>query len=214
LAVPYTYKSELWKKPIQLLVKPGHDKLYMDPTLTGHKSDILDSTYVSADNTFVMSPTYFATYGFEFRMDDSLDTSSIGPNDADSTKWTLRTSQMFFVDAEKKKMMIGNFGYILNQARGGNKDYNRVDLGMTYTRPVFWNMGGSFGLAVYQLKYPSTDPARTDFNTTLTVGASKPMKDWMTLGFTLSYTKNNSDVEANEYSKYTAMTTATFVTNF
>ncbi|NJL26055.1 MAG: hypothetical protein HC902_13400 [Calothrix sp. SM1_5_4] len=176
-SLPYSYKGVVWKKGYKFTAKPAYEMLYMAPTeATKHLT--FTSYYLSLDNTFVMSNQWFSTYSFEYRLDDSRETSSTGPNDADSTRYALRASQMLFLDKSKKEAMLGNFGYVLNAAKGDNKNYGRIELGATYVRPVRWNASWNLGLSLYQLTYPNAEENSTDFNTTLSTGITKPIREW------------------------------------
>lgn len=216
LNVPYSWKGMLWGKGFKLTVKPAEEMLYMAPSSdSSTKVLILNSQYLAVDGTFVMSPSYFATYGLEYRLDNSLLDSSVGINDADASKITARTNHSVFLDKARKEAVIGSLSYTKNQAKGSEKLYNRIDGGVTYVRPTKWNASWSAGLSFYQAKYPNSALGRSDFNTTLSAGLSKPIKEWVTWGATASYTKNNStDTSTYEYSKFVVMTTATFVTDF
>lgn len=211
LASPFTFKA---KKGNRYTVTPGYEWLYMDPTNTGTKSIEMASPFLAFDGTFIMSQTWISTYTFEYRFDKSSDPSSLGENNLDSNKFTLRTTQLMFLDKNRKKMLIPAGGYIMNNAKGAAKTYNRFDLGITYVQPTVWNMGWNIGLNYYNQKYKSATPSRTDNDYTLTTGVSKPIRDWVTWGLTGSYTKNGSSDSSYTYSKYLIMTTATFSTNF
>jgi tetratricopeptide (TPR) repeat protein len=213
LSLPYSYKGMLLGKGYRLTAKPGYELLYMEDGATT-KVNILKSYLATFDNTFVMNPTWFATYTVEYRHDDSVSLSSVGPDDADAGKYSLRTVQMAFLDKSKKEALMGNLGYTVNAAKGDNKKYNRIDLGATYVKPISWGASWSTGLNAYSAKYPSTSPSRTDFNVTLTTGITKPIKEWVTWGLIGSYSKNNSTISSDAYSKYTVLTTATFNTGF
>jgi len=212
-SAPYTYKGIVWKKGYKLTAKPGYEVLYMAPS-GGTKTQQQASPFFSLDNTFVMNPEIFSVYSFEYRADDTVTPDAIGPNDSDASKIGLKTSQIFILDKAKKQMFIANLGYSINAAKGDNKKYARIDAGATYLQPLKWDVTWNAGLSMYRVNYGSADPSRTDFNTTLSTAVSKPIRDWVTWSFLANYSKNDSDVSANEYSKYTVMTTATFVTSF
>lgn len=214
LALPYSYKGTMGKKGIKATLKPGYEILYMDPTNTGTKSNIQSSYYLTADTTFVMSQTWFANYSLEYRADDSKLASSTGDDNSDATKYTLKTTQSFFLDKARKEAFMANAAYVMNDATGKEARYGRIELGATYVRPTKWNASWLGGLTLYQLKYDDATEARTDINTTLMTGFSKPVKEWVTWGVIGTYTKNDSNIDDNEYSRYMIMTTATFVTNF
>lgn len=214
--LPYSWKGILWGKGFKLTVKPAEEIMYMAPSNgASTKALILNSQYLAMDGTFVMSPNYFATYGMEYRRDDSSLESSTGPNDADANKYTLRTNHSVFLDKARKEAVTASLSYARNQAKGSEKTYNRIDGGVFYARPMKWNASWNLGVNFYQVKYPDSTLGRSDFNTTISAGLNKPIKEWVTWGITGYYTKNDStDSETYEYSKYVIMTTATFVTDF
>jgi tetratricopeptide (TPR) repeat protein len=211
VAAPYTYKAA---KGTRYTLTPGYELLYMDPSNTGTKSQEMVSSYVGGDVTLIMNADWVSTYSLEYRNDASKDPSSIGPEDLSSNKYTLRTTQMTFLDKARKQALIPALGYILNNAKGSNKTYTRYDLGLTYVRPIAWGLGWNIGLNYYSMSYKNSDPKRTDTDYTLTTGVSKPLRDWVTWGLIGSYTKNGSTLSDYAYTKYLIMTTATFSTNF
>lgn len=214
IAAPYSYKGAMGKKAFKFTVKPGYEMLYMAPTGSGTKVSTLNSYFVLLDTTIIMNPTWFANYNFEYRGDDSQLASSVGQENADAAKYSLRTNQTVFLDKGRKKALIGSLGYVMNAAKGENKKYNRYEGGVTFTKPWKWDTTWNLGLAFYSLKYPDESNSRSDFNTTLSTGLTKPVREWLIWGLSGSYTKNDSNVTAQEYSKFTVLTTATFITNF
>jgi uncharacterized protein (PEP-CTERM system associated) len=164
------------------------------------------------DATLLMSKFWVSSYTLEYRLDNSSDVSSLGINDMDANKYTLRTTQTVLMD--KKRALLPTLGYIRNAAKGSEKAYNRYDVGITFVAPFWKDSTWNAGLAYYMMKYPDAAIARTDNNYTVTAGWSKPLREWLTWGVTGTYTKNGSNIEANAYTKYMVMTTATIVTNF
>lgn len=214
LASPYSFKGTWNKRANKFTLTPGYELLYMDPTDTGTKTEQQASYYLSFDDTIVMHKNWFQTYSFEYRNDDSKDASSVGIENLDATKYTLRTVQTFLVDKSGKEVLMSMLGYTRDAAKGKNKVYNRFDLGVVYARPGSWDTNWNVGLAYYKMVYPTADVARTDVNVTLSTGITKPIREWVTWGVSANYTKNSSDVAASTYTKYMILTTATFNTNF
>ena len=206
----------MWSKGFKLTVKPAYEMLVMAPSSTAStKENILNSMYMGVDATFVMSPKYFASYGLEYRIDDSKVSSSIGVNDADANKYTIRTTHSVFLDKSRKQILSANLGYVINNAKGADKKYKRIEGGVVFVKPIKWDASWSLGLNIYSLKYDGPSAERTDLNSMLSTGISKPIRNWFTWGVIGSYTKNNStDTSTYEYSKFLIMTTATFNTNF
>ncbi len=212
---PYSYKTVVWGKGYVFTVKPAYELLFMDANKEGTKSRTLASQLVSFDNLFVMRNNWFAIYSLEVRRDDFELGDSVGDNNYDAMKYTLKTTQSFYMDKARKEALVANLGYTMNNASGKNKKFNRIDIGATYIRPMKWGYSWNFGLSAYDLNYADSDDSRKDFNITITTGVDKPIREWVSWGVTASYTKNDSTEEASyEYSKYTIMTTATFTTNF
>ena len=215
VAAPYSYKGTAFGKGYKFTATPGYELLYMDPTNTGTKSEEMASYFVNLDNTFVVSKDWVSTYTLGYRNDKSMDPLSVGPDDLSSNQYSLRTVQTVFLDSGRKQSIMPGFGITRNNAKGSNKTYNRYDLGATYARPMAWGCGWNIGLNYYQMTYQNLIPdKRTDNDYTLTTGISKPIKDWVIWGLTGAYTKNASTDTSFAYTKYTILTTATFVTNF
>ena len=215
LSAPYTFKGTAFAKGYQLTVTPSYARTYMAPNKEPTKYDILDSTILDIDNTFMMSRYWFSVYSFEFRNDDSGLRGATGPTNSDAKQFTLRTQQGFYLDPGRKQVLIGNLSFTDNAAVGEYIKYKRFDIGANYFCPWKWDTTWNLGLQLYQLRYPDigTGP-RNDTDTALTTGLSKPIRDWVTWGVSGTYTRNNSDESVYNYSKYVIMTTATFNTNF
>jgi hypothetical protein len=187
----------------------------MDNNQDGTRESVLSSYLGNWDNTFVMSKQWIASYIFEARLDDSQLPSSTGDTDADAMRYTLRTRHINFLDEKRKKLLQSFAGVVYNDAEGKDRLYQRIELGSTFMKPInWWESTWSFGLSVYQLQFPDATVKRTDFNSTVTTGLTRPVNDWANFGVTLSYTNNNSDVSTNQYNRYTVMTFFTTRNNF
>lgn len=210
LSVPYNHKGILFGKGHVLGVKPGYEQLYLlDP-----KDKTLVSTLVDVDNTFVMRGDWVAIYNVQIRQDKFDLSSSTGDNNFDAMKYTLKTTQVRYMDKTKKEALIGNLGFIYNNAEGKNKKYYRLDAGATYTRPMKWGYAWNVGLSAYRAKYSKADPQRTDLNFAFTTSLEKPIRDWVTWSVSGTFTKNDSTDESTyEYDKFVILTQAVFTTN-
>lgn len=214
LSLPYSYKGFWGQKAMKTTIKPGYETLFMAEGGSSTKGMVFNSYFIAAESTLIMNPKWFANYSLEYRRDDSRMSSSNGPEDADANKYSLKTNQTFFLDKARKRAVIGSAGYVLNSAAGDNKKYNRYEGGATYVRPIKWNATWSLGLSVYKLTYPDESNNRRDFNLSLSSGVSKPIKENLIWGLNASYTKNDSNVNEQEYSKYTIFSTLTYIANF
>ncbi|MBK8203765.1 MAG: hypothetical protein IPK68_16110 [Bdellovibrionales bacterium] len=165
---------------------------------------------MTVDNTFIMSEQWYASYILDVRQDDSLLASSTGDADADATKLSLKTSQMFFRDKTLRKAVIVNLGLVNNAAVGDDKTYLRVEGGVTYIAPARKDDSWNLGLAVYNLNYAKSSDLRKDTNMSLTAGYGHPFNEWALGNLSFNYTNNQSNVSTNQYSKFSVMATGTF----
>ena len=209
LSTPYTYKGKVWNKGYKLDVTPGYELLYMDALNTGSRDNILKSTKIDIDQTFVMSERWFAKYSFGFRIDDSQLAVTDAADDQSAKKYTLETTQTFILDKGKTRMAIGGLGFTINSADGANNNYFRYDLSASYIRPLkvsSWDLSWVASLSYYNQNYGDRDDNRKDNNFALSNTLSKPLGEKYSVSVTADYTNNNSNVTANTYNKYTIMT--------
>ncbi len=215
LGVPYSFKGAIGSKGLKTTLKPGYEQLYMATGGASTKTISFISYFLLWDTTLVMNPTWFANYSIEYRRDDARALNfDQGDEDADATRFTLRTNQTFFLDKGRKRAVIGSLGYVGNSALGRNKTYKRFEAGVTFTKPAFWDTTWNIGLNFFKLDYPDAIKKRNDVDLTLSSGLTKPIKEWLIWGLSGNYTNNDSNVDAQAFTKYTIMTTATFITNF
>lgn len=209
---PYTYKGTIGEKGYKLAIKPGYELLYMDAENEGSPSQVMSSVLLGTENTLIMRDNWFSSYILDLRLDDSSLSSSVGDDNLDSTKITLKTNQSFFLDKSKKEILIPTVGYTLNSATGKNKTYNRIDAGVTYMQPTKWeNTVASYSLALYKLSYSEATTERNDFDISLTGSLIKSIRDGLVWTTSANYTLNNSDQDANQYSKYSVLTLLTWI---
>lgn len=211
--LPWTNKGLIQKKGYSLNVKPSYEVILLDPTASGQTPFMpvaFQSAIVNTDITLINNQKWFSTYGLEVRSDDSRLVDASADENSDALKYTLKTNQTLLLDDSKKKVLVGSLGLVMNDAKGKNKQYFRYQGSATYVAPTNWDAAWNLGLAVYQLEYPDNSNNRKDFNVSLTSGFQKPLKEWFIWGVTANYMKNASNVEANDYSKYMVLTTATF----
>lgn len=210
LSTPFVYKGMALGKGYKFAIKPLYEVVMMDINDDGTRENILNSAAIQADNTFVMKADWFAAYTVELRSDDSLLESSTGDENGDAIKVSLKTTQTFLLDTSAKRIFMANGGYVMNQAQGDNKFYNRYEIGATFIQPTDWGASLNLGLSYYFLDYKKHDDSRKDHNMTFSTGVTKPIKDWVSWNVTGSYISNKSSVTASDYSKYTIMATAVF----
>jgi tetratricopeptide (TPR) repeat protein len=209
-SIPYTSKGTMFGKGSRFSLKPGYELIYMDMNKDGTRELIMQSWVVGADNTFVMSGTWFSTYGVELRGEDALYMNSSGNNNADALKVALKTSQTFLLDSSAKRSVTASAGYLQSNALGDNKFYDRIDLGVSYTHPTTWGASWTNGLGYYVADYARSSNNRKDTNVSFTTGLVKPVNDLWSWIATANYTNNSSNDSANAYSKYSILGAAVF----
>ncbi|MCB0356024.1 MAG: hypothetical protein KDD40_03400 [Bdellovibrionales bacterium] len=217
LKSPITWKGVWGQKGYKLTLKPGYETLFMDTDSSSTQTNppstnILSSILFDVDFTLIMRDNWFSNYILENRLDDSLDASSTGDDNADSTLTSIKTKQTFFMDQSKKKALQAGGGYTLNGAKGKNKKYNKILLNFSFTQPFekWKNASWSTNLDIYYLDYNKASTDRTDTNYTIGYSFSKAQNKWFNWGTSLSYTTNNSTNSSNQYTRYSVLMTASF----
>lgn len=212
--LPYSYKSRLFNKGYKLTVSPGYESLFMDVQGSGTRDQILSSFMLNINNMFIMSPIWQSQYSLDIRQDDSLLSATTTEDNADALKYSLKTTQYYFLSKNKKTAVTGGLGYILNDATGENKAYNRIDLSLGYMSYFKdWDTSYNVNLTTYNLTYDGAN-SRDEKNYSLTMTFNKPIKDWFIASSNFNYTKNDSTVESYNYTKYTIMFNAIFNYSF
>lgn len=215
LSAPYKLKGTAWGKGHTFTFKPAGEVLNLDANNDGTREIVQNSYLANFDNTFVMSKKWIASYIFEARMDDSQLPSSTGDANADAMKYTLKTKHISFLNEKRKKILMSYIGLVLNAAEGKDKVYQRIEAGATFIKPLnWWESTWTFGLSMYQQKYPDASTKRTDLNTAVNTSISRPINEWLNFSLALGYTNNGSDVSSNQYNKYSVTTNLISKTNF
>jgi hypothetical protein len=212
---PLNWKGVIGQKGYKFSISPGYEFFFMDTDPDEGQNppatNILRSVLLDLEFTLIMSDKWFSTYILENRLDDASEVNDSGEDNADATLTTLRTNQTFFLDKSKKKAFQAGGGYTLNTAKGDNRFYNKALLNFSYMQPfkkweeAIWNVR----LDMFYLDFNKSATDRADTNYSLTYSVTKPQNEWLIWGGSLNYIANNS-IEANQYTKYSAMLTATF----
>lgn len=213
LTVPWTKKGVFRGKGHKLDIIPGYETTIMSIERNESKS-ILSSYILNFQNLLVMNETWFTNLNLDLRQDNSLLSSSTGDNDATALKMKLSWSNINFPFEDKKKLLMTDAAYTINNAKGKNVFFNRLDLGIGHVRPFYWDTNLNVKLAYFQLAFSQNSNARVDDDYALTVGFTKKVSEKLTGGWTTTYTINNSNVKANQYKKMTSMLTLTMQSAF
>ncbi len=209
LTLPYTHKGLLLGKGHKFDIIPGYESTWMSVENNTNK-EILNSYLLNILNTVVMNDSWFANFNLESRKDNSELSSSTGLNDSSAIKIKFTWGNLLMLNKEKGQIALINSAYTLNQAQGANTTFNRFDLSGTYVTPCPAGISCNATLSYFMLAYPQNSSGRIDNSYTLAAGGSHKVAENLTGGFTANYNINNSNVDANQYKKWTAMLTLSY----
>lgn len=200
LTFPYTAKGTLVDLASTWDLIPGIEVLYMDADADGTRENLINSGTLSIGNTLVLSPDRMSTITAAMRQDES-------PTTPDSTAFrlTLGSTQLKFLNKERDRIATGDVSYMVNNARGNDYYFSRIDLKGSYTAP--WNWGSTL---IYQLGYYLADYSkmaipRTDNNYSLSVIMSRNVAETVQGALTANYTIQNSSAESFTFNKWSLM---------
>lgn len=213
ITLPWTHKSVVRGKGYKLDVIPGFETTYMSIENNEFKP-IYNSYVLNFQNLFVMSETWFTNLNIDLRQDVSGLNSSTGDDDSTAFKSKVTWANINMPFEDRRQLVVSDLAYTNNSSLGKNSVFNRLDLGVGYIRPSFWDMTFSSKLGYFMLNYPQNASGRSDSNITLTLGLNKKLSEKLMSGFMTSYSVNSSNVTVNEYKKLTAMITFTAVEAF
>lgn len=202
LRVPWTHRTTLGQKGYFFELSPGYETIIMDLDGTG-KSVITNSIKLDFDNTLVISKNWIAKGDWFLSSNDSDIVND--PTGADSISGGLRLSSIFILNKDLERYLIPDFGYRINDAKSSTFNFNRVDLGLTYTSAVFGDYMWNNRVAYYLANYEN---ARVDNNYTLSTGLSTSINAHWNWGVMASYIINDSTT--NNYKKYNVVSTFSF----
>ena len=215
LTAPWTYKGVLFGKGYKFDVSPGYESIFMSIEDNSFKP-IVTSALLNFSNLFVMSEKLFSNFNLELRDDMSGlgDAGTDGDNNSSAIKAKLIYSNMIFISDDKAKIVTTELAYTLNQAQGVNESYNRIDAGVGLIQPVGWGITANTKLSYFNLSYPTNPNGRMDNSYAITAGGSKKLDDVWSTGLLANYNMNSSNVDANQYNKWTVMLTVSALLGF
>ncbi len=204
--VPWTRKGMWDKRGFTFSLSPGYETIFMDYDSTGSRTNILNTLLVNADLQLIMSDKWFSGYSIDLRNDDSLIVDSADDN-ADALKMTIKKSEIFFLDHLKKRAFMASLAYVLNDADGKNKIFNRIDLNFNFFSPFndWANAMWFAGVTAYKLDYPDGDDGRNDTNINFSGGIQKVVSEKWNWTVTASIGDNSSNIDDYTYDKYTIL---------
>jgi hypothetical protein len=214
LIAPYSKKGTVGKKGYKLTLTPGLDTIYLDYTGTGNRQNLVDSETGDVDFMLVMNDHWFSSYTFDIRNDAFQIPDPAAGQNMSAIKWTLKKTETTFLDAAKKRALIGYLDFVDNITVGAYEAYTKWDLGVIYAAPIesYKNVTWNSALTTYIQSYPNynNNGSRTDTEVSLNLGINKIMTDRWTWSGNFIYTDNASNESAYAYDKYTIGTSVTF----
>jgi hypothetical protein len=212
-SLPYHLRFQSGNRLYTWGLYPSYQILDMSSGDTNARHRVLDTTVVGTDLYWAISEKHFSKVYFEYAHDkSSLDSSA--ENNLTANRMTLSTSQIFMTKAEIKESWTGDLAYVMNQAEGDNVDYNKIGLGVTYSRSGFWQTMDSARIDYSMVKYPNYSGNRDDKIAALTLGMSKELMKSLKLDVTGAYTMSSSNVETYKYNKFMVQSMLTYSGGF
>lgn len=211
--LPYVYKTSLFNKPYRLSVAPSYEAVQMNLDRTGSRENIVNSGVFSLNQTLVPNDKWFSSLNLEYRSDQSQISATDDENQT-ATKATVMTSQTVFVDNKNSKAWTVDLGYALNNAKGVNQKYTRIDAAVGYFMPIYNDTTGNARLSYYGSNYTQHLTGRTDTNVGLSLSTRTPLSEILSWNNGLSYNKNTSTQTGSTYDKWVVSTTFSWAQNF
>lgn len=209
-STPYTYKGVLGGKTFQAILTPSHEVLYMDASDEGQRENIQDKSQIDVDLIYGVRKNWISTYSLVYGVADSHLDILTERDDADAETYGVQTQQNIYLKENKKSALIPRLGYNINAADGENKDYERIDVGLTYVNSQWLDATWYLNLNFYTLEFANHDQTRRDKNTSTRFGVKKSFHPLWACGLDLSHAINKSNVVANDYTKTTALLSLSF----
>ncbi len=207
LSAPWTHKGVFLGKGHKFDVVPGVEVTYMG--IEGNEWKMIYQSYLASfRNMFIVSDRYITNVNLDLRSDNSKLNASTGDDDSSAIKSQLSWSNINFLE-DKTRIILSDVSFTLNNSKGKNSVFNRIDLGVGYVTPFYWETTFNTKLSYFHLTYPENSTGRTDDSVTLSVGLSRKLTDRLMGGFMTSYNINSSNVSANQYKRLNSMLTLT-----
>lgn len=205
--LPYFESETFNKTSSKLSITPGFETVYMQyDTGSNEVLEVVNSSILNTDFSLTLSEDWISSYALNLKYDDSQIPSTVIQN-ADAFFYSFKKSETLILNPEKTKVSGFYASYSLNSAKGDEKKYNRLELGASYSAPLFlypktnWNLS----LTAYLQNFNKSVELRKDTNFTLQTGFKKSINDRWSWGTSGLYSNNASNVSAFQYSKFTIM---------
>lgn len=200
LMFPYVSKGTMLDLGSKWDLTPGIEVLFLDADNDGTRENLMNSGVLGISNTLILNSERISVVTANLRQDES-------PTLSDSTafKISINTTQMKFLNKERNTLVSGDVGYSINNSKGSDYYYSRIDLKGTYMTPWKWNSTGVASLGYYLADYSKKASPKSDSNYSLNLAMSRPISEAMTGTLTANYTIQKSTDETYSYNKWSLM---------
>lgn len=206
LSFPLKWKGTFFSKPGQLSLIPSYESIFLNIDQAGARENAIQTAGLKTEQTLVVSESRYSIYSLDLKNDRALYEVTSESQDANATRAALFTSQIFFQDNKKTKAWIADGGITINQAKGADNRYQKIELACTYLQPWIWNASWSAKLGLFNQRYPQHTSGRSDTEYDLTLSVSKPLTSKLILSTSAMYMANTSTNQLYDYRKYTVST--------
>jgi len=212
ITLPYHLDFKSGKRNFNLEVIPGYKNIYT-PNSSGVREVATKTTEISTTISSPMKQDLYLSGKLDLGSDQSMLESSVGDDDLSATRYGLTIIPTQLLDLKGEKTLMGEFGYLFNNAVGKNNRYQKASLAATVTYPTYFKGSASLRADYAIQDYKDATVPRKDTNISLTAGYSKDLnKQWNFL-LSLQATTASSDVEIYKYNKYLVTSLFTYTTS-
>ena len=201
IGLPLTHRGLLWKKGYSFDLRPSFETLVMDLSGTG-KEPVINSILLDFNNTIVGSRNFVLKADFQLR-NDSADVG--GSSNADAMRYTFALKSIVVLNKDSERYLIPALSYAVNDAKGSDFAFSRLDLGLTFTSAIFGRLVWTNNLNYFVANYRSP---RVDKNYSLTTGLNYALGLKWNIALTGNYQINDSNT--NRFKKLQVMSTVAY----
>lgn len=212
IAVPYSYRFNMYSKPSTLTVIPAYSNIFM--SLDEQNRDLVYSTgALAVELSTSLWNKWLHSYRLDFA-DDTFHFETAPENDQTSNKYGLTVSNSRLFNTAGTRAVNFDLNYLYNDAEGINSLYDRLML----------SLGGTFPTATKLISYGKFDYIRQDFSKSttnredngmiFTVGSLYSIKNNLNLNMYVQYYKNSSTLDMYDFNKITVMTMISYTSGF
>ncbi|MBS1969164.1 MAG: tetratricopeptide repeat protein [Bdellovibrionales bacterium] len=212
ITLPYHLDFKSGKRDFNLEVIPGYKNTYI-PNTSGVREVALKTTEMSTTLSTPMKQDLYLSGRLDLGSDQNFLETATGDDDLSATRYgfTLIPTQM--LDLKGEKTLIGELGYLYNNATGKNNRYKKLSLAATVSYPTYFK-GTSSLRADYAIQdYSDAATPRKDTNIALTASYTKDLNKQWNMLLSIQATTANSDVDTYKYNKFLVTSLFTYTTS-